>query len=80
VHSKSVLYQYGKIQILFLLTVHTTMAAEAETREFSGKIVTYSGGEGKWRKWSINTNAFASVPVRENTHYFLINCTNNHGC
>jgi hypothetical protein len=37
------------------------MAAEAETREYSGKIVTYSGGEDKWREWSIKTNTFAST-------------------
>jgi hypothetical protein len=37
------------------------MAAETESREYSTKLVTYKGGEDKWREWSIKTNAYAST-------------------
>jgi hypothetical protein len=37
------------------------MAQDKETTEYSGKVVGYSGGEEKWREWSIKTIAHAST-------------------
>jgi hypothetical protein len=37
------------------------MSSKTESREYSSKLVTYSGRENKWREWSIKTNAYAST-------------------
>jgi hypothetical protein len=37
------------------------MAQEKETTEYSGKVFKCSGGEDKWREWSIKTIAHAST-------------------
>jgi hypothetical protein len=48
------------------------MATEKETTKYSGKIVQYSGGEEKWREWSVKKNAY--VGTREWHKALLQDC------
>ena len=33
----------------------------AAQKDYAGRVIPYSGGEEKWREWSIKTNAYANT-------------------